>query len=959
MTAHPSTRRSILLLATALWSVACGSPAPSDGGKPIALTDGGSDTGPTVPPGGGDAGAPLVDAGQPAVDGGAPEPADAGAPVVRDAGASTGSDAGADGGEPVEPVDDEAGDLTMPNPVSLPLTAALDLNPAGDADCFSFTVSSGGILRLATTTAASATCAGADTEVFLFASEETDADAYLGNNDDFGGGRCSLLEEEVTAGGYIACVEHYSRSFPSAIFDLEFSVTFTPFICGNDVVDPGEECDGVQNCNVSCQLDDGLLREDELAGNDETDEAGIQTMTLDVPVRGYITPGSDVDWWRLQLPGGLNPGAVILKMGGLDLASATCQDATDVRADVYALGNPDSPAATSVTGAPCRTTTLTQINGDIVFGDEALWVRVHAVSDGGAYHLVATYVQGDCGNGAVEPSEECDPAATGGADCDTVTCRYLVPVNDTCENATDITASLPGEGERFVLSGQTLTASDNSAWGGATTCQSTSSTVVDRDVHYTFVPPSSGVLVADLTTTWDASMYLYEGVCESPVVCSDPGYIETFVDAGTRYTLVVDGYGNGNGLFDIDLEFLPAPQNDQCASALDITSLLPTDGAKLSITGDTRAASDQLRWSSGCQSSTSEAPEVFYQFTADRTGQVFIDLDSTDFDAVLYAFGGTACATEIECNDYPEELLLDVTVGQTYTFVVDGYSTSSKGAFAIDMFYVEPPANDQCEDVSPVVVPDDGTIYMEVSDTRFAANDQDATSCTQSGSEHVDTFHVFTAPITGTIDVVVNTPSWTAVVYALDACDGTELACTSYAERLSLDVQAGETFVIVVDSYSTARGPYELSVRYDIPPPFLAGGDSCTDAPLLTGDTGTIQGDLDEATNAHDAKLLGDCTGFTAAGPDQVYAVTLEPGQTLRVWYETDNTSTDASLYLLNACPTTASSCVEGSDGSGEEQITYTHSGATAATYYIVADEYGASEFTAGTFVLSWTISGL
>lgn len=947
------------VFACVFWG-ACAAGGPTE---PASASDGLGDAGT-----GGDKGSDGTPVGTAdAGDGASSPPGDGGTADSADAGSNSPTppvdttDAGPIG-PPPPPAEDEAGDLQNPLDVVLPFSIETDLRPEGDTDCFRFAVTESGLFRAETGNVASSTCSGGDTKLYLYTDGTTSTANAIAVDDDSGDGACSLLELTLDVGSYVICNQHYSSFAPSIIYGATLELSFTPYVCGNGEIDPGEECDGAVDCE-NCILNDGLLRENETAGNDLPSGPGVQQLELNVPVRGRVTSATDVDWWRLELPGGFQPGAVVVHLGSFDIESDVCEtESLDLRLEAFSADDFGTPQAESFAEEPCRELIVTSLNEDILFGDETLFIRVRTQNRKGPYHLIAEYIEGDCGNGEIEPSEQCDPAATDFVDsCDPMLCRWTPPPNDSCAAALDISDRLPAVGERTMITGQTFSATSSTSWTGSGSCQS-SAVTTHQDVHYTFVAPIDGVLVADLNTTWDAVLYLMEGACETAVECSDPGLLETSVIAGQQYTLVVDAYSSGLGEFELELELVPSPENDRCESATDLTDSIPLDGSVYVARGNTVSAANDADWpESGCDANNADAREVFYAFTAQQDGQVFVSLNSENWDAVLYALEED-CTTGIECSDTPEELLLDVVAGDSYIVVVDGWTTSSRGEFELQLSYALPPPNDLCGAEEALAVPDTGAKVEVYGSTTFASDDAEAAMCSQGSTAHRDTFHAFTSPGTGELVIQAVGNGWTPMIYARTSCDAAdELDCATNPADLAVPVADGEVIYVGVDAYGSAKGSYTLSAQFRVPPPFIPGADTCVDATPLPSISGTLRGTLDNAEPDYDSDDLGECTnGFASEGPDVVYSVELTQGQRLRVEYTAVESGTDESLLLLNACPPVSDSCVDGSDNAyaGPEVVDYTHQSATPKIYFIVVDEYGFSSWSQGAFELTWEIIG-
>jgi hypothetical protein len=484
--------------------------------------------------------------------------------------------------------------------------------------------------------------------------------------------------------------------------------------------------------------------------------------------------------------------------------------------------------------APCLAITLGWLGGAPLLGDESFLVLVYSTASGSqdGYHLLPTWVPGDCGNGVVEPSEQCDSELViSQGICDPQGCVWIPPANDLCADAEDITAQISTIGEITTIVGNSETATNSTSWEG-------------------------------------------------------------------------EGF---------------------------------------------------------CQSSTGEHVDVHYTFTAPMDGRMYFDLDTPSWDGVVYATEGE-CGAAVLCNDFPEEIEIDVVMGSRYTIVIDGYSGGStyRGAFELKLGYLVPPPKDQCDDSSPTALPADGTPVLFSGSTRAAVDDSAASMCTHSSSsEHRDVFYAFSAPIDGTVEVSSDS-TWDGLLHARVGCVGAELDCSDTPEEVSFAVTAGQTFVVVVDAWGSAGGEYELRARYDIPPPQLAGGDTCSAATALPQSVGLIEGTLDGATDDYNAADIGGCTGFSSVGPDVVYTIDLAAGETLDVSMTAEDA--DGAMYIVDACPPTGVSCVDGSDRAGTsvtETATATNTSGGPKSYWIVVDEFVFSGGTPdeGKFDLEWSIT--
>src|SRR5262249_39140938 len=112
-------------------------------------------------------------------------------------------------------------------------------------------------------------------------------------------------------------------------------------------------------------------------------------------------------------------------------------------------------------------------------------------------------------------------------------------------------------------------------------------------------------------------------------------------------------------------------------------------------------------------------------------------------------------------------------------------------------------------------------------------------------------------------------------------------------------------------------------------------------------------GNTQQASN--DYQDASACTGFTETGPDQVYKLSLQPGDRVQATLTPSGTAWDASLYMVTSCSNVSVSCVAGSDRAGAgsaESIDYT--AVAAGDYDLIADGYlGAG----GTYSLQVSIT--
>jgi hypothetical protein len=212
-------------------------------------------------------------------------------------------------------------------------------------------------------------------------------------------------------------------------------------------------------------------------------------------------------------------------------------------------------------------------------------------------------------------------------------------------------------------------------------------------------------------------------------------------------------------------------------------------------------------------------------------------------------------------------------------------------------------------------------------------SDDHAGSCGGTGAG--DVVVAFTAEAAGvhTFDTVGS--AFPAVLYALDGCDGAELACDAgTGSSLDLDLAAGETVWLVVDGRNEQEGPFALSVSP--PPPPCA--DLALPATVPTSGAG-------DTTAAGDADLPpGTCSGG-GTGPEQTWSFTAPAAATYT--FDTLSAGFDTVLYVRDGCGGAVLACNDDLDYPYVLQSQLTVSLAAGQAVVVVVDGYDAGEFGA------------
>ena len=175
--------------------------------------------------------------------------------------------------------------------------------------------------------------------------------------------------------------------------------------------------------------------------------------------------------------------------------------------------------------------------------------------------------------------------------------------------------------------------------------------------------------------------------------------------------------------------------------------------------------------------------------------------------------------------------------GQSVVIVVDGFEPADAGDFTLSVTEL-PTSELSCDDgldddLDGLIDCDDPDCALEVRctpvcpqgslgvppETVYASTvgqlDQQDPGCVQSNAG--DLSWEFTAPADGSYTFDTVGSNFDTVLFALDSCGGTELACNDdtvgVRSEITVDLLAGETILVVVDGWSTSEGDVVLNTQ--------------------------------------------------------------------------------------------------------------------------------------------------
>lgn len=408
----------------------------------------------------------------------------------------------------------------------------------------------------------------------------------------------------------------------------------------------------------------------------------------------------------------------------------------------------------------------------------------------------------------------------------------------------------------------------------------------------------------------------------------------------TTYTLTAVGPG-GMTTAQVTITVISVV-GDTCADAFQVT-------ANGTYVGNSLTANDDYSASNACTGFSSSGPDVVYQVSlqaGDRLQASLAPANGQSWDTTIYLVTGCSDIAQScvagQDNGNPEEIDYTAASGGTFFLIVDGFAGQG-GSYTLDInISAAPVPNDQCSgaidvtaggvftglttnataDYSPIVSGTGGC-------TGYTANSKDVTYqvALQSGER-----------LQAALDA-----AWDASLYLVENCANVPGTCVAgddsgNPESVDFTAPASGTYFLIVDGYGTASGAFSLSVM--ISPP-VVGGDTCQQPVMIRGGGGSFQSTTVGLQNDYDPPA--SCAGFSQAGPDQAYSVSLGAGDVVEVLAQYEATL-DGSVYVVTDC-SDLNTCVGGADDGIAGEDEYVRFVAqTTADHFVIVDSYTASE---------------
>ncbi len=445
-----------------------------------------------------------------------------------------------------------------------------------------------------------------------------------------------------------------------------------------------------------------------------------------------------------------------------------------------------------------------------------------------------------CGDGAVGATEECDDSnlvagdgcdaacevetgwvcPTGGVACNEVCGDSLVVGVEECDDGN----TADGDGcsatcsiEAPVCPTETLTTlglasvtGDTCAEGDFDEAAGCGGTNSGGDYAVEFTAPADGTYrfsTDNDTRDFDTVLYIRDTCGGTELICNDDtsggaSQVELTLTVGETAVIYVSGFSNACGNFALDV------------TELTVDPVVCGDGAVEGL--------------ESCDDGNTDAGD--------------------GCDATCATEDGWDCPLGAACSEICGDSLIvgDETCDDGNTVDGDGCSATCS---------IE---TDGCPDTATSTV----GIDIASGDTCDLADADAAPSCaTNAAGEHTV---LFTAPTDGTyiFSTINEVRSFDTILYARDACGGTEIDCNddgtgSLGSELSLALASGESVVVYVSGFGTACGDFQLDVA-------LVGGPVCGDGVAEGGeecDDGNVaDGDGCSSSCTIEAGICGDGT---------------------------------------------------------------------------------------------------
>lgn len=302
-----------------------------------------------------------------------------------------------------------------------------------------------------------------------------------------------------------------------------------------------------------------------------------------------------------------------------------------------------------------------------------------------------------------------------------------------------------------------------------------------------------------------------------------------------KYYILVHGFGNNVGDFEVEIETLDPVENDDCGASQKLELGEAEDGSNFA------ASLSEVVPECGTNETTLgvwytvEGTGGVLQATLNETVVLDLSLYSGDCDAL-------SCMMSQESSYHPIDW--PTNEGEDYYLYVYGVGANEKDEFSIIVEEVTRPENDECEEAMILELngrPMDGTtrISQEETEVEFCGDAQ--------SSGYGGVWYTFTSEFEALVLVgVTNSEPANPLEFPLDSqinvytggCDGLtcvdgndESSIMGYSSAVVMNAEAGEEYHVLVRGWELTRGDFKIEVKGVIRPP----NNACASATFLEG----------------------------------------------------------------------------------------------------------------------------
>ena len=243
-----------------------------------------------------------------------------------------------------------------------------------------------------------------------------------------------------------------------------------------------------------------------------------------------------------------------------------------------------------------------------------------------------------------------------------------------------------------------------------------------------------------------------------------------------------------------------------------------------------------------------QSATVWYKVTAVTNVIITANTFGSDYDTTLSVYTGTRGAlTQVACNDdyngVQSFVQFSASAGQTYFFMVSQFSTGGSGGSLV--FNIDgriPPANDDVDNAIAI----NPLPFIDSRSTVGATTAADDPYC---GYRNASVWYTITPTVSGRVDLDTTASNYYADISVFTGSRGAwgYITC-SYSRQTSFNAVAGQTYYIMVSTYSRDGGSLVFSADL-IPPP---ANDDVDNAIAIDSLPFTDTRDTSNATTAFD-----------------------------------------------------------------------------------------------------------